>query len=356
MPTGASTVSVLASAEPVPHPIRPCRTDPIERVASPTLTGRALSEKSTKSAEAISARNCKKRVDTRGPAGSRFPPNDYRDDGGASCHIERARSWGSMSVDVVSRAAGEVVWKSDCHRTIFALTDIAGTNQTDSGVVQALSLSQGTSAFRPGGMIFRSILPARARFIRILQGPETYDSIISDVVGGGGANLPPAAGFHDPLISQIVLTIASEIDQGSFDQMLADVLSTALAVRMLRQCLDASAIMRVPLNGLSPQRWVRVRDYIETHLDDRLTLADLAAVACLSPYHFSRSFKQAVGVGPQRYIMRRRIERAKTLMRRTNRSLAWIAQEAGFTDQSHLTTMFRREMGLTPGRFRTALA
>jgi AraC family transcriptional regulator len=60
-----------------------------------------------------------------------------------------------------------------------------------------------------------------------------------------------------------------------------------------------------------------VRDYIETHLDVRLTLTVLAEVACLSPYHFSRSFKQAVGIGPPQYVMRLRLERAKTLMRRT---------------------------------------
>ena len=82
----------------------------------------------------------------------------------------------------------------------------------------------------------------------------------------------------------------------------------------------------------------------------------LADIACLSPYHFSRSFTQAAGVGPQRYVTQRRLERAKTLMRRTNQPLALIAQEAGFADQSHLTQVFRREMGVTPGRFRAALA
>jgi AraC family transcriptional regulator len=89
-------------------------------------------------------------------------------------------------------------------------------------------------------------------------------------------------------------------------------------------------------------------------LDGRLSLGDLAAVACLSPYHLSRSFKRVLGGGLQRYVMQRRLERAKTLMRRTNRPIAWIAQEAGFADQSHLTAVIRRETGVTPGQFRAA--
>jgi len=120
--------------------------------------------------------------------------------------------------------------------------------------------------------------------------------------------------------------------------------------------VDPSAIMPAPSNGLSRDRLKRVRDYIETHLDDRLTLTDLAGVACLSPYHFSRSFKEAVGIGPQRYVMYRRLERAKTLIRRTNQPLAEIAQQVGLCDQSHLTSIFRRETGETPGRYHAALA
>jgi transcriptional regulator GlxA family with amidase domain len=58
-----------------------------------------------------------------------------------------------------------------------------------------------------------------------------------------------------------------------------------------------------------------VRDYVPAHLDDNLLLTVLADIACLSPYHFSRSFKQAAGVGPQRYVIQRRVERAKRLLR-----------------------------------------
>ena len=99
-----------------------------------------------------------------------------------------------------------------------------------------------------------------------------------------------------------------------------------------------------------------MQDYIEAHLDDRLTLTELAGVACLSAYHFSRSFKQATGVGLHHYVMQRRLERAKALMRRTDQPLALIALEAGFSDQSHFATLFRRETGVTPGQFRAAMA
>jgi AraC family transcriptional regulator len=158
------------------------------------------------------------------------------------------------------------------------------------------------------------------------------------------------------LVAQLVSTIADEMAGGVLDHVLADAPNTALAVRIARAFVDPSAIALAPANGLFSERLRRVREYIEEHLADPLNLDQIAAVACLSPYHFSRSFKQAMGVGPHDYVVQRRIERAKTLMRRTDHPLGAIAQEVGFTDQSHLTTVFRRKIGVTPGRFRAAIA
>jgi AraC family transcriptional regulator len=176
------------------------------------------------------------------------------------------------------------------------------------------------------------------------------------MVRDGLVNLAPRYDLHDPLISQLVLTIANEIEGGFLDAILIDALNTALAVQITRLCGDPTAITLTPPNGLSRERLQRVRDYIEAHLDDNLSLTVLADIACLSPYHFSRSFKQATGVGPQRYVIERRLERAKRLLRQTRQPLALIAQKAGFADQSHLSQVFRREMRVTPGRFRAALA
>jgi AraC-like DNA-binding protein len=269
---------------------------------------------------------------------------------------EKSRSWGLISAHIVNRASGEVFWRSDHHRIVCALTDIPGTVQVEGGRIGPLQLLRGVLSFTRRGMSTRCILPA-GRFIQILQSPETYDTIISDIVRGGAVDIgSPTPVFNDPLVSQIVSTIANEMAGGVLDRILVDALNTALAVQIVRSFLDPSAITPAPSNGLSRERLERVRDYIETHLDDRLSLMALAGVACLSPYHFSRSFKQAAGVGPQHYVMQRRIERAKTLMRRTRHPLAMIAQQCGFIDQSHLTSIFRRETGVTPGRYRTALA
>jgi AraC family transcriptional regulator len=194
------------------------------------------------------------------------------------------------------------------------------------------------------------------RYIQIVQDHDSYANLALETARKGAPHVRPIYNVSDPLISQLVLAIANEIEEGFLDRILADALNTALAVQITRLCGNPSAITLERSQGLSRERLDRVYDYIEAHLDNTLSLTDLASVACLSPYHFSRSFKQAVGIGPQRYVMQRRLERAKTLMRRTNEPLALIAQEAGFSDQSHLTSVFRREIGITPGQFRAALS
>jgi AraC family transcriptional regulator len=260
-----------------------------------------------------------------------------------------------ISAAIVDRAAGETNWQSDHHRIAVALTLQRGTAYIDGGPAQSFEFSPGELSFTPSGVSTRVILPA-ARLMQTLQSPETYDTIISEMIRGGTVHFETRFPINDPLVSQIASTLAHEMESGVLDRIFVDALNTALAVRIVRHYVDPSKITLAPSNGLSRERLQRVRDYIEAHLDDRLTLSDLAGVACLSPYHFSRSFKQAVGVGPRRYVMERRIDRAKTLMRRTSQPLASIAQETGFADQSHLTAILRREMGMTPGRFRAALA
>jgi AraC family transcriptional regulator len=252
------------------------------------------------------------------------------------------------------RGDGETIWRSDRHRIIL-IPDLHSpvAVQVEQGRTRQIPIAPpGTLSFYPAGLTVRVASPA-ARFVHAIWDPDLYSSLLPEL-GAAASRFEYLGGLQDPLLSQIVTALAQESEGGFADRILIESLSTALCIRIARRFVGC-----LPLptsHGLSPERLRRVRDYIEAHLDEELSLTVLADIACLSPYHFSRSFKQAAGVGPQRYVMQRRFERAKTLLRRTHQPLAQIAVDAGFTDQSHLTSIFRREIGTTPGRFRAALA
>jgi AraC-like DNA-binding protein len=120
------------------------------------------------------------------------------------------------------------------------------------------------------------------------------------------------------------------------------------------------AIGRAPLlaqpdrarGGLTPRMLERVREYIETHIEDNVELDALAAAAGLSVFHFARAFKQSTGMTPHSYLLRRRVKRAQELLATTDLPVASIALATGFSDQSHLARHFRAQVGLPPSAFR----
>jgi AraC-like DNA-binding protein/PAS domain-containing protein len=120
------------------------------------------------------------------------------------------------------------------------------------------------------------------------------------------------------------------------------------SLRMLRQFVPAPQAR----GGLPPSALRRVREYVDSHLSERVDLAALAAIAGLSVFHFAREFKQSAGVTPHSYLVQKRVERAQAMLARTDLSLSEIALAAGFSDQSHLARHFQQMLGTTPGEFR----
>src|SRR5262249_10659488 len=97
--------------------------------------------------------------------------------------------------------------------------------------------------------------------------------------------------------------------------------------------------------GLPPRALGRVRDYLDAHLAGNIGLDALADVAGLCRSHFTRAFKQSVGISPYAYVMQRRLERAGRLLAETDSSLIRVALDSGFTDQSHFSNRFRKHFG-----------
>jgi AraC-like DNA-binding protein len=111
-------------------------------------------------------------------------------------------------------------------------------------------------------------------------------------------------------------------------------------------------IPTLAVGGLTPRTLSRVRDYVETHLAEPIGLEALANITGLSRCYFARAFKRSMGMPPHHYLMQRRLECAKRLLAETNMSLAQIALESGFSDQSHFSRRFRDRIGLTPRAYR----
>jgi AraC family transcriptional regulator len=104
--------------------------------------------------------------------------------------------------------------------------------------------------------------------------------------------------------------------------------------------------------GLAPWQERRAKELMSTHLGREISLAFVAGECRLSVSHFARSFKQCTGKPPHRWLLEKRVEKAKELLIDAELPLAEIALECGFSDQSHFTRVFSRTVGTSPGTWR----
>ena len=104
--------------------------------------------------------------------------------------------------------------------------------------------------------------------------------------------------------------------------------------------------------GLTHSQLQQILNYIHTHLDRELSLAEVAEIINISPTYFASLFKQAMGVSPHQYVIQQRVERAKMMLSKTDLAIADIALQVGFSSQSHLTQQFKRLTGMTPKQVR----
>src|SRR5262249_9342511 len=105
-------------------------------------------------------------------------------------------------------------------------------------------------------------------------------------------------------------------------------------------------------SGLPPALTRRICEYIDSHLEEKISLDALAAMAGLSADHFAHAFRQSGGLPPHNYLLRRRVEAAQHMLHDTDQPLSQIALAAGFSDYSHLARHFRQLTGMSPATAR----
>ncbi len=165
--------------------------------------------------------------------------------------------------------------------------------------------------------------------------------------------LLPEFQIRNPQIEATAMMLFAEFQQEQLDNGLyLDSLTNVLAVNLLRHHTASKPQLPIYKGGLPPRQLSQVLDYIDTYLDRNIKLADLAQLLDISSFHFSRLFKQSIGITPHQYLSQQRVERAKQLLKTTDRLIVDIALECGFTSHSHLSKQFRQLTSMTPKAYR----
>ena len=185
---------------------------------------------------------------------------------------------------------------------------------------------------------------------------RTLEAIAEDTESPriGDLNHEPVA-MDDTTIASLgmaVLPALSHPDQAS--QLFVDYVLFALGIHVARTYGGMRALSPPIRGGLTARQIRRAKEILAGNLDGRVPLKEVARECGLSVSHFSRSFRRSVGAAPHNWLLTRRVDAAKEKLRDGRLSLLNVALDCGFADQSHLTRVFTRMVGVSPGAWRRA--
>ncbi|MGT2440734.1 helix-turn-helix domain-containing protein [Bradyrhizobium betae] len=164
--------------------------------------------------------------------------------------------------------------------------------------------------------------------------------------------ISPDLGQQDRVMHGLATALLDRIETpDEHSALFIDHIALAFHAHVTRFYSDVS-VAALPLGQLAPWQLRRSIDFITAHLDGDPTIAELAGQCGLSPGYFARAFRRTTGVTAHQWLMRKRVERAQELLVRGRLGLAEVAVICGFADQSHLSRVFTKFNGMSPGRWR----
>lgn len=268
-----------------------------------------------------------------------------------------AYGWKNIRIEEFCQPPGQEKYHNQTEHTLCL-----SLNRCPSRVSQVIGDRRHTSVFTKGDI---SIAPAGSlllcqwneedQYLRIRIASEFLQQVAQEAieVDPDRLELLPEFRVRNPQIEQIGTMLLAELKNGGLaGRLYVESLTNVLAVHLLRNHSAVQPCVALYDGGLSDRQLLQVTDYINDHLADDIKLSELAQLLEMSQFHFSRLFKQSMGVTPYQYVLQQRVEQAKELLKATELSVMEIALLCGFSSHSHLGKWFRQLTGMTPKTYR----
>ncbi|MGL4619178.1 helix-turn-helix domain-containing protein [Chroococcidiopsis sp.] len=270
----------------------------------------------------------------------------------------RDRGWENILVEQFQHPAGEGrTCYSDEHAICLSLAPRpVRLVQTQGDRTRTGLYAKGDFCITPAKMPFFARWESDDRFLRIRIASRFIQGVAGEALAmnPNRLELMPEFQIRDRQLEAIGMMLLAELQpKNSGSRLYIESLANVLAVHLLRQYASAKPQPTIYAGGLPQHQLLQVLDYIHEHLHQDIKLADLADLLGISQFYLSHLFKQSLGTSPYQYLLGQRIERAKQLLKQTDRSITEIALMCGFHSHSRLSEQFRQLTGMTPRAFRT---
>ena len=232
----------------------------------------------------------------------------------------------------------------------------ARTEVVWDGRLLSKRFTHGEITILPPGLNCKGACLEDSDFLVLRLQPGIITQVAQELDYPDHIEIAPNLGVVSPQIQHIGLALKTELESGCLSgRIYGESLATALASYLLQQHSTSKKRVQDFAGGLPKYKLCRTLEYINENLENELTVAELASVVEMSPYHFARLFKQSTGFTPHQYLINSRIERAKMLLAEKKLSIAEICEYVGFRSPSHFIALFRKFTSMTPKAYRDQL-
>jgi AraC family transcriptional regulator len=271
--------------------------------------------------------------------------------------MKRKARWDGLRLEHYQFRSGELPEHRHAeHTVLISLTDgCTAEMQTGSGL-KVGTQRRGSICVLPAGLTHKAHLSGPSEHLALYVDPSLINRAAAASKLSTRYEIVERYSRDDPIIASIGSALLAELDsEGISGRLYAESLANVLAVHLLRHYTTEGEHGPSNASGLSPRKLRRVTDFIAENFANDISLTELAQVAGMSSFHFAREFKKATGTTPHQYLIRFRVDQAKTLLADHDLALVEVGLRAGFSHQSHFTRLFRRFTGTTPHLYRVAL-